>query len=353
MNKARAMLDALMGPSRDIAVKDKGKSKEKFKDPTVCKPFLVGMCACDQAFLGGKRNFAVCEKIHSEIMKEQFEAHGEREELQWEYELACVASLEFAVRECDGRIANEKARIRDDWGRRRPPLPSKVIDVLSKMKRESSAMFKQAEELDDDQIKEKEALVSRSAELMKDAEAYEEVETKKAIAAAVPEEVCECCGTAYQGDAADKAHQQFKIHIAYEAIRKKLAELQPKKADWEKKKKEKMDEDAKKKRAEDWKKDAEDDEKPKKEKDSGKDRDRSRGRSKDRSRGRGKRDDDDRGGRGGRNRRDKNDGSRDRGGRDRRGRSDSRGRSRSKGRYGGSRGGGRHARDDSRSRRRR
>merc|ERR1712039_620096 len=158
-------------------------------------------------------------------------------ELQWEYELACLHSLEWVVRECDGRISNERARIRDDWGRRRPPLPSKVIDVISKMKRESSAMFKQTEELDDDQIKEKEQLITRSAELMKDAEAYEEVETKRAIEAAVPEEVCDVCGTAYQGKASDTAHRQFKIHTAYAEIRDKLAQLPPNKAEWEKRKK--------------------------------------------------------------------------------------------------------------------
>mmetsp|Transcript_12515 Transcript_12515/g.18125 ORF Transcript_12515/g.18125 Transcript_12515/m.18125 type:complete len:140 (+) Transcript_12515:185-604(+) len=87
MNKARAMLDALMGPDRDSMDKS-NKKTEKFKDASVCKAFLVGRCPFDGTMLGGKRKFPVCDLLHSETMKAQLEAHPEAESLKLEYEAA-------------------------------------------------------------------------------------------------------------------------------------------------------------------------------------------------------------------------------------------------------------------------
>mmetsp|Transcript_52346 Transcript_52346/g.168666 ORF Transcript_52346/g.168666 Transcript_52346/m.168666 type:complete len:358 (+) Transcript_52346:101-1174(+) len=339
MNKARAMLDALMGPGRDVVEKDKGKSKEKFKDKEVCKAFLVGLCPLDPGLLGGKRNFTVCDKIHSEIMRQQFEAHADRQDLEWDYKLQCLKSLEHAIRECDSRVATEKGRIRDDWGNRRPPLPVHVIDQVSRIKRESSSMLAMAEQMDDDKSKEKEALLTRSAEIMKEAEAMEEAETKNLIKTIVTEEVCEVCGTCFQGSAGDAAHLKFKIHNAYSEIRAKLDELKPFKDEWDKKKKEKDGDDSKKRiedfkkqRKEDGDKEAEDDGK-----DSSARKDRRRGddspeRSKARDRKSREKDEDDKG-----DRRSGRDGGKSKRPSD----SSARGRSRS---------GGRRRRDDSRSR---
>lgn len=226
MNKARAMMDALMGPGRDAALdKDKARAKEKFKESDVCKSFLVGNCPLDTAFLGGKRNFQACEKIHSDLMKQQFEAHPDTKDLRREYESELLGSLKYAVGECDFRINKEKARMSDDWSRKKPPLPATVIDKLSKLKRESSSLVKAAEELDDDRFEDKRAMTARADELAKEANAYEEVELQKAVETGVFEKVCEICGSCFIGDTANAAHKQFNIHVAYEQIREKFAEL--------------------------------------------------------------------------------------------------------------------------------
>eukprot|EP00931_Biecheleriopsis_adriatica_P067759 TRINITY_DN41825_c0_g1_i1.p1 TRINITY_DN41825_c0_g1~~TRINITY_DN41825_c0_g1_i1.p1 ORF type:complete len:320 (+),score=83.13 TRINITY_DN41825_c0_g1_i1:75-1034(+) len=319
MNKARAMLDALMGPNRDEREKDKEKAKEKFKDKGVCKSFLIGLCPMDPAYLGGKRQFKACSKIHSEIMRDQFTGHPDAEVLRGQYEKDMLLDLEHAVRECEARILDEKGRIRDDWGRRRPPLPVAVIDKISAMKRESSTKVKQAEALDDDKFAEKQRLISEAEDLTKEAALMEEEETKKAVAAAIPEEVCEICGTCYQGDAADAAHKKFKIHLAYKEIRDRLEKLKPK---IEEQKKKKEDKDG-----------------------SGADKDEGRRRTKDRDRDEDGKDEDrrDRSRRRGRDR-DSREPKRDRGRRDSRdrGRDGDRGRDR-----------GRERRERSRSRRRR
>jgi len=226
------MLDALMGPGRDAQLeKDKAKAKEKFKDSDVCKSFLVGMCPMEPAFLGGKRNFQACEKIHSEVMRQQFEAHPDTKDLRREYESALLASLKYAVGECEFRINKEKARMSDDWSRKKPPLPATIIDKLSKLKRESSSLVKAAEEIDDDRFQDKLAMTARANELAKEANDLEEVELKKAVETGVFEEVCEVCGTCFTGKTADAAHQQFKIHTAYKQIREKFAELDSRRAE--------------------------------------------------------------------------------------------------------------------------
>mmetsp|Transcript_44563 Transcript_44563/g.129585 ORF Transcript_44563/g.129585 Transcript_44563/m.129585 type:complete len:378 (+) Transcript_44563:117-1250(+) len=252
MNKARAMLDALMGPGRDTIEKDKTSAKEKFKDKSVCKGYLIGLCPLDASLLGGRRSFSVCSRIHSEPMRDLFKAHKDVEALTLEYEQQSLQDLEFVVRECEGHIAQEKQRIRTDVRRKKPPLPPAVNDRLSAMKRESSAMVQKAEQMDDDQIREKEALITKANELMKERDELLEIETKKAMEALDPEEVCDICGTSYVGKDGDAAHLKFRIHDAYKQIRARIAELKPRVEELERKHREQKEEEFKRKRKEEW-----------------------------------------------------------------------------------------------------
>lgn len=225
MNKARAMLDALMGPQRDEK-QDKGKSKEKFKEKEVCKCYLIGLCPFDAGYLGGKRNFTVCSKIHSEMMREQFKAHGDFRKLNAIYEEEALHDFQYAVRECDGRVASEKKRIAEDWGNRRKPLAPEVMQQVNFMRKAHRVRMEEAEALDDDHYQDKIRLMKEADELAKEANAYEEKELQKAKDAAIPEEVCETCGTSYHGTAGNAAHKAFKIHGAYQEIRDKMAQLE-------------------------------------------------------------------------------------------------------------------------------
>jgi len=251
MDKARAMLDALMGPGRD-ETNTKGPKTEKFKDGSVCKSFLLGWCPLDPLVLGGKRRMAPCSKIHSALMKEQFEAHPDVDKLRLEYQVVALRDLEYIVRECDSHIASERNRIRQDTGRKKPPLPAVINDTLSIMKKQSAAMIARAESLDDDQLREKEVLVKKAAEINQDREELLELETKKAIEALKPEEVCEICGTSYMGEDGRAMHNKFKIHEGHEKVRRKLAELRRSTADWESKKRDMKEQEYKQKRKDDW-----------------------------------------------------------------------------------------------------
>eukprot|EP00928_Gymnodinium_smaydae_P047891 TRINITY_DN31996_c0_g1_i1.p1 TRINITY_DN31996_c0_g1~~TRINITY_DN31996_c0_g1_i1.p1 ORF type:complete len:354 (-),score=45.31 TRINITY_DN31996_c0_g1_i1:291-1352(-) len=336
MNKARAMLDALMGPDRDAANTDTKKSKEKFKDSNVCKYYLLGLCPHDQAFLGGKRKYPVCQKLHSDTMKQLFESHPDVEEYRREYELRLLADLEYIVRECDGKVSDEKARIRDDWGLKRPPLPPAIIDKLSMLKRGSATLVAQAEALDDDKFQEKAQLTAKANEMLLDCQQLEDAETKKALEATGTEDVCPVCGTTYKGKAGETAHLQFKIHGAFEQIRAKLTELKEKvKNAPPKKKRDEKDEEAK----------------PKKEEKDKPDQDKSNGKEKERSKDNDReRESKDRGASGARGKSRKQDSrSRDRGKGRARARDDSRDRSRTRGKEASRKKGRRCSRSRSRS----
>merc|ERR1712194_886274 len=248
-------------------------AKEKFKDSTVCKGFLLGLCPFDASMLGGKRRFKVCERIHSAAMRSLLENHPDKEKLTQEYEKISLRDLEDAVRECDSHIGKEKQRIQTETRLRKPQLPLSVHDRLSMLKRQATNMMKQAEELDDDRIIEKEAMINKVNEIMKDRETLTEPEQKKAIESIVAEVSCEICGTCYAGEDENETHLRFRIHIAYKEIRDRLAELKPRVQGREKQRRDKKDEDSRRRRKEDWDKDKEKDKDRDKEKETEKDKD--------------------------------------------------------------------------------
>lgn len=346
MNKARAMLDALMGPGRDEGNKD--PNKVGYKDRTVCKGFLLGFCPYGKEVLGGKRNIEVCKKIHSEVMQSQFNADPNSEQYRKDCELTSLRDLEQVISDRDTHMATERGRIREDFKRRKAPLPPDVNIKISAMKREALAMGERAEALDDDKAREKEQLNKQAADLKVEQEDYLKEQTKLAAERCQQEELCEVCGTAYMGKDDKETHFRYRVHVGYDKVIARLAELKEKKAaieaEKEAERKEKRKKDWEKAQAKDKDRDGKGDDKGDDEEKSGeKDRDREadrkdRGRDRsadkrDRSRSRGG----DRGDRGDRDRRDRG---RDRDRRD----GDKRDRSRSRGRRERSRSGGRRDR---------
>eukprot|EP00930_Biecheleria_cincta_P027812 TRINITY_DN1945_c0_g1_i1.p1 TRINITY_DN1945_c0_g1~~TRINITY_DN1945_c0_g1_i1.p1 ORF type:complete len:378 (+),score=91.39 TRINITY_DN1945_c0_g1_i1:54-1136(+) len=281
MDAARAMLEQLMGPGRDEKEKDKTKAKEKFKHASVCKSFLVGFCPLDAAYLGGKRQFRTCEQLHSELMKDQFEAHPEKEKLKRDYEVKGIYDFERAVRDCEGRITTEKSRILEEWGKVKPidRLAPEIKSKVAEMKAQSLASMHLAEKLVNN-FNETRRLMKEADELTKKATALEEAECEKVKNAPPEEQVCEVCAACYMGSPeADEAHKKMNIHNVYQAIRDRLEQLREIEKELEAEKEKKDKERNEKEQAE-----------REKEKEDGRARDRSRsGKDKSRSRKEGSR----------------------------------------------------------------
>lgn len=121
MKKARAMLDSLMGPSRDQSLTE--RSGEEFREANVCKHYLVGYCpdtvlgkklaACRAEFDRPSIVNPGCTKLHSVALRTEYQQHKDFAKFQREYEESLLKYLESIVREADGKAMYEK-RKRDD-----------------------------------------------------------------------------------------------------------------------------------------------------------------------------------------------------------------------------------------------
>ncbi|OLQ06247.1 Luc7-like protein [Symbiodinium microadriaticum] len=326
MNKARAMLDALMGPQRD---QKKDENAEDWKDKSICKGYLIGFCPFDKFVVGGKRGIDPCDKIHSEVIREKFLATKDGKEgsdLRIKYEEYSIRDLEFCVQEAEAYGRREVERLRKEP--RSKALPADVNQKISQMKRESTNLAQKANALEDCEARKKEELTKQSDDLLEEAKKYEKEEEEKVKANFRPL-ACEVCGTAYisNNEGEYEAHLRYKIHNSYAEIRARLKELKDKKAERDRILKEKKEEERKKKNEEYMKKVAEEEkaeqeaggdgegdnrakskskQKDESQKENGYKKKRRGSRSKDRGRGKSRKDRDrDRRGRGRKERRDR------------------------------------------------
>jgi len=277
------------------------KLKRMFKHDSVCKSFLAGCCPFDPDHLGGKRQFKTCEKIHSELMKDQFDSHPEAPVLKIKYMIASIPDFEYAISECNARVAEEQKRINEEWDRKEPidRIPVGMAAKIAELKSQSLARMTIAEKNIDDADKRR--LMKEADELTKEVMALEAEETEKAKTYPPEEKCCEVCGMCYRGgEGMEESHKKMNIYKVYKKIRDRLELLKKTEQDEaEKVKKEREEKDKKREeeRAEKEKKREEKKAEEEKEKGEGKERRRVRSRSRSR-RGRGKDDRDQSRGRG-------------------------------------------------------
>eukprot|EP00929_Paragymnodinium_shiwhaense_P099968 TRINITY_DN6190_c0_g1_i3.p1 TRINITY_DN6190_c0_g1~~TRINITY_DN6190_c0_g1_i3.p1 ORF type:complete len:385 (-),score=155.17 TRINITY_DN6190_c0_g1_i3:148-1302(-) len=252
MNKAKAMLDALMGPSRDVSAKE--KSQEDWKDRTVCKKFLIGFCPYDKSCLGGRRSIDPCPKIHNEHLRKAFEEHGDgkpESQFRLQCEEIAMRDLQEVLTERDSFARKQLDQLKAETKIRR--LPDEVNARISQMKREATLMKDRAGQLEDCDARQKDQLLADSETMLKDMEAYMKEEERKAQLAQPTPKTCEVCGTGYKGDEDFNLHLTYKAHSAYQEVVDFLQKLKDKKAERQAKK----EEEAKKKRDEELKKEEE------------------------------------------------------------------------------------------------
>jgi len=302
MDDARALLDSIMGPSRNQAAKEEKKNGDPdFADRKICKNFLVGFCPHDW-FTVNKRQLEPCTKVHSEFLRSQFEAHPQTEKYRNEYEDMFLSYLEKVVGDCDKFIARERIKCRDKGaGGKQVRLPPAEQERIEELEAKYAKMIKEAEE-------KAEESVSKSGELTEQAMAVKDqmdaIKTRHTHE--FPgEEVCEICGVRYAlagGGLSDfhgkEAHLNGKTHEGYTEIRAKVAELRGQKRlrerekdkererDREKEREKRKEKDKDRDRDRDRDKEAADKDKDRKRDSNGKQESKGKGKEKDRSRGR-------------------------------------------------------------------
>ncbi|CAE7633494.1 LUC7L [Symbiodinium pilosum] len=228
------MLDALMGPSRNQISKD--SETPDFADEKVCKNFLVGFCPHDW-FTSSRRKMPTCNKIHSEVLRDAFEAHPEVTRYRRQFEEQFLKYLDKVTRECDMFIGKEKIKCRPKGtGGVTTRMPPDVQEKYDALKKEHQKLVKEAEEVADESLSRSKELTQRAVDVELDISDYE----KRYRFEYPGEEVCDVCGVRYASQKEDNpdwheraSHLNGKMHHGWLQIRQKLQELREKERVWE------------------------------------------------------------------------------------------------------------------------
>lgn len=226
MDDARALLDSLMGPSRDKKASE--QVKDEWKEKNVCKRFLVGFCpnsSQDNWFHNTRRDIGTCNKVHSDALKTDFEKADDHTKYRAEYERDYLNFLEGLVREADAWITRERGNCAPAGKITRlpPGMKQKLID----MQEQSEELLGTAEDLaEKGEVGQSKEAVEKSSRLKED---IKDLKEKHSFMSG-GEQVCEVCGVRCNPDeAADyQAHLDGKLHEAYKRIRKTVNELREK-----------------------------------------------------------------------------------------------------------------------------
>lgn len=225
MEDAKALLDSLMGISRDKQAKD--RRTDEWKEETICKRFLVGFCPVDYKtnwFHNTKRDVELCFKFHSERTKQDFEAHPDRSKYEGEYQAEFLRYLETLTVQADAHGVREKSHCAVGGGAKVCRLTEGQKQCVARMQEAAQSHLAKAEELAD-----KGQLTASRAEAEKQKELMQDIEEIKEGASFVPKGdlVCTICGVRFNEED-DDAHKNSNLHSAYVKIRDMIKELREK-----------------------------------------------------------------------------------------------------------------------------
>jgi len=240
MDDAKKLLDSLMGQTRDIPLKEAKKKKgSNFKADNACKFYLIGFCPQqEQLFRNTKRHLGECEKVHSDALKEEFEACPERLEHETKYVRDLVRYMESIVRTADEAVSRQARNIQAANKELEERGPNDVAKrEIEKIRENCNVLLNEAEELaeagDIEGSKQKQAIFEQTKAKADDYEAKSKQPIK--------EEVCSVCGLRPEdGDGMRKfSHTEGKIHIGFVKVREWLKIMKEKQDKWDEERKEK------------------------------------------------------------------------------------------------------------------
>lgn len=226
---AKALLDSLMGPSRDKPLAEQKKG-DGFKEKNVCKYYMVGFCPTninDNWFHNTKRDLGKCTKVHSDRLKEDYENHPDRSKYQQLYETEFLKYLEGLVDDAEGWIKRETLHSTQAGRDKVTKLPDAQKAIVVRMQDEADTAMKKAEEMaEKGQVTASKAMSTQSAKLI------EEINSIREQHSFFPKGdlVCDVCGIRcnLDEDNAYEAHMNSNLHTAYKKIRQAATDLKEK-----------------------------------------------------------------------------------------------------------------------------
>lgn len=222
MDEQRALLDMLMGKSRNLPDALKGTVKElHFSDRVVCKHFLCGICpyilfSATKSDLG-RCPKEVCDNTDALLLREQYNLLPQSEKDLYGYEHDLMLFLEDLVRACDLRILKNKRRAEKEMS-----ISEEMLQKLAAIETEIRAITEKcvaaAEEGNIDASQE----LSLKIDGLK--EEAERITNPKDIKHTT---VCEISGnfmSTRDNDERMRAHFEGKQFLGWKMVRDKLAE---------------------------------------------------------------------------------------------------------------------------------
>eukprot|EP00445_Apocalathium_hangoei_P010068 CAMPEP_0203885122 /NCGR_PEP_ID=MMETSP0359-20131031/29122_1 /ASSEMBLY_ACC=CAM_ASM_000338 /TAXON_ID=268821 /ORGANISM="Scrippsiella Hangoei, Strain SHTV-5" /LENGTH=369 /DNA_ID=CAMNT_0050805701 /DNA_START=106 /DNA_END=1213 /DNA_ORIENTATION=- len=239
MKSAKDMLDSLMGPSRNMAAKD--RKGDDFKMDNVCTHFFVGLCP-GQLLCKHVDAVEKCKLLHSVALKEELEKHPDCEKYKREYEDKYTRRLEEICSDADAKVAKEKRKCR-------PPetvikLPDHLKIKVQCYEEARAERLKEANDRGEAGDLEGSQMAMRSSQ-----QAQRDIDgINKAHTSTFPgEDVCKLCGIKYllggagvtgyerlkDGELWEEDHYKSKGHEAYKQVRDALTEMRKKRRERE------------------------------------------------------------------------------------------------------------------------
>jgi len=303
---AAALLDELMGRTRNVLPQERD-SCLNWESPEVCRMHLVKFCVHD-LFTNTRSDLGVCDKIHDEEIKKEFEKANSYRRAQFEDEF--VRYAESMLTDVDKRIRKGKQRLALSI---KEALASsttgdgRVDEQLELLSERITGLVSEAERLGSEgNIEEAQGLLKLCDQLREERDALRRTHENSvwhqaAEMAASQEkqmEVCEVCGAfLIVGDAQQRIddHLTGKQHCGFAKLREAIQEIKDRmQANRDAARKER-EEQREKEREERRSSQTEDEKKRDREREDRRKRDEPRRRSRDRDRDRRDRGDRDRG----------------------------------------------------------
>ncbi|CAM0878409.1 unnamed protein product [Alopecurus aequalis] len=230
MDAQRALLDALMGSSRNLTDEEKkGHREVGWDDPDVCGPYMARFCPHD-LFINTKSNLGTCPKIHDPILKQSFEDSPRHAAVLPKFEAELAHRCEKLVMDLDRKIRRGRDRLAQEVDLPPPPGHGDKSEQLSMLEEKIKKLLEQIEQLGETgKIDEATALMRMVDVLNLEKSALTHQIESKALM--VPQEkkmeLCEQCGSfLVTNDVLERtqSHVTGKQHIGYGLVRDFLAE---------------------------------------------------------------------------------------------------------------------------------
>lgn len=222
MDAQRALLDQLMGPNRNrISGKE---SDAHWDDDNVCPWYLISFCPHD-LFKNTKEDLGSCNKLHSPVLAEEFEAQPEK--VKNRKKSKYLRFLESLVAKGDSRIQRAKDRLQLQ-------LPSNYAEAkqrkqIQELETEVNLLEKQVESLGESgKVHEAQSALRKQEVLKNQLTHLREQKISRNDENSKPLVVCEVCGGFIVSESGTKrliAHENGRMHQGYLKIRTTVTEL--------------------------------------------------------------------------------------------------------------------------------